>query len=116
MPARIPRSCRKHGCPKTTIERSGYCPDHINAGWEAHQQGKSRHERGYGVQWDKLRPLILSRDKHLCQQCKREGRVTAAQTVDHIIAKANGGTDDHGNLESLCWPHHRTKTATERLK
>ncbi|RWT91976.1 HNH endonuclease, partial [Raoultella ornithinolytica] len=36
--------------------------------------------------------------------------------VDHIKAKAHGGTDDDSNLESLCWPCHRTKTGRERLK
>ncbi|EIC82092.1 HNH endonuclease [Serratia sp. M24T3] len=114
MPARIPRACRHRGCAKTTVHRSGYCPDHINTGWEQHQQGKSRHERGYGVSWDKLRPIILKRDKHLCQEHLRQGIPVPATTVDHIKPKAQGGTDDHDNLESLCWPCHRTKTAKEK--
>jgi len=116
MPARIPRACRKHGCSRTTTDRSGYCPSHISTGWETHQQGKSRHERGYGASWDKLRPMILARDKHLCQKHLREGRPVTATTVDHIKPKAHGGTDEPSNLESLCWPCHRRKTATERLK
>ncbi|MBN0934237.1 HNH endonuclease, partial [Klebsiella pneumoniae] len=29
---------------------------------------------------------------------------------------AHGGTDDDSNLESLCWPCHRTKTGRERFK
>lgn len=47
MPLRIPRACRKRGCAKTTTDRSGYCEEHRNTGWENHQQGKSRHEREY---------------------------------------------------------------------
>ncbi|WP_139238733.1 HNH endonuclease, partial [Yersinia ruckeri] len=35
---------------------------------------------------------------------------------DHIIPKAHGGTDDPSNLELLCWPHHRKKTAIERIR
>jgi len=116
MPAAIPRACRKHGCGRTTTDRSGYCEAHRNEGWQQHQRGQSRHERGYGTSWDKLRPLILGRDKHLCQECARQGRITPATTVDHIKAKANGGTDDPDNLESLCWPCHRAKTGRERLK
>ncbi|WP_431608422.1 HNH endonuclease signature motif containing protein, partial [Enterobacter asburiae] len=50
------------------------------------------------------------------QECLRNGRYTPAETVDHITAKANGGTDDLSNLESLCKPCHRAKTAVERLK
>lgn len=91
MPPRIPRACRKQGCAKTTTERNGYCADHQNLGWETHQRGKSRHQRGYGAKWDKLRVRILKRDKYLCQECLRAGRVTEAKTVDHIIAKAHGG-------------------------
>jgi hypothetical protein len=37
------------------------------------------------------------------------GVLVAAKTVDHIKAKAHGGTDDDSNLESLCWPCHKTK-------
>ena len=39
MPALIPRGCRKHGCRNTTTDRSGYCDEHRNTGWENHQQG-----------------------------------------------------------------------------
>ena len=54
MPPRIPRACRKRGCAKTTTDRSGYCEEHRNTGWENHQQGKSRHERGYISVWTKI--------------------------------------------------------------
>lgn len=100
----------------TTTERSGYCERHRNEGWQQHQQGKSRHERGYGSKWDIKRARILKRDNHLCQNCLRTGRAVAATTVDHIKAKAHGGTDDDSNLESLCWPCHRSKTGHERFK
>ena len=73
----------------------------------------SRHARGYGSRWDKLRLVILKRDNHLCQACKLEGRITPAREVDHIIPKAKGGTDEQTNLQSLCVEHHRTKTAAE---
>ncbi|MFS4689349.1 HNH endonuclease [Klebsiella quasipneumoniae subsp. similipneumoniae] len=116
QPALIPRACRKRGCPGTTTDRSGYCEKHRNEGWKQHQQGKSRHERGYGSQWDIRRARILKRDNHLCQNCLRSGRAVAAKSVDHIKAKAHGGTDDDLNLESLCWPCHRHKTATERTR
>jgi len=73
----------------------------------------SRHARGYGHQWDKLRTRILARDKHLCQACKRRGTVTAANHVDHIMPKAKGGTDDEGNLQSLCKPCHDAKSVVD---
>ena len=74
---------------------------------------QSRHERGYGSRWDKLRQVVLARDMHLCQLCLAEGRPTPARQVDHIIPKAKGGTDDLTNLQGICPEHHRAKTERE---
>ena len=74
---------------------------------------QSRHERGYGAQWDKIRPIIIARDFGLCQPCKRKGRVTPFSAVDHIKPKASGGTDDHDNLECVCTPCHEAKSLAE---
>jgi 5-methylcytosine-specific restriction protein A len=63
----------------------------------------SRHERGYGTEWDKLREEVLERDHYLCQcpECKGgEIRVTLATEVHHIKPKGQGGTDDKTNLTS----------------
>jgi 5-methylcytosine-specific restriction endonuclease McrA len=73
----------------------------------------SRHERGYGTAWDKLRKVILKRDRGLCQPCLRRGRVAAGGQVDHIKPKAQGGTDIESNLETICQACHAEKTATE---
>ncbi|MBX9476485.1 HNH endonuclease [Yersinia enterocolitica] len=116
MPARIPKACRKRGCVGTVTDRSGYCEKHLNEGWLRYQQGKSRHQRGYGRLWEIRRTRVLKRDNYLCQACLCKGRVVEAKTVDHIISKAHGGTDDDSNLQSLCWPCHRAKTARERLR
>ena len=73
----------------------------------------SRHERGYGSAWVKLRLTILKRDGYLCQQCLSQGRPTPATEVDHIRPKAKGGTDDAENLQSLCNPCHYAKTRAD---
>ena len=83
-------------------------------GWQGDRG--SRHERGYGADWVKLRLRILRRDGYLCQQCRRDGRPTPATDVDHIIPKAKDGTDDPDNLEALCKPCHKAKTAREALE
>lgn len=67
---------------------------------------ESRHKRGYGYRWVKLRETILKRDLYLCQPCKEAGRVTPATEVHHITAKAHGGTDEPSNLVSICEPCH----------
>ncbi|HEY3984625.1 HNH endonuclease [Cedecea sp.] len=111
MPPRTPKAC----CKNTTIDRSGFCDEHKGDGWKQYKPGQTRHQRGYGTGWDKARLRILKRDKGLCQNCLRRGAITEAAAVDHIVAKANGGSDSDDNLESLCIPCHRVKTARERL-
>lgn len=115
MPARIPKACRKQGCKNITTDSSGYCDEHKDCGWSRHQKGKTSSQRGYGSQWRKLRLIVLERDKHLCQACLKRGLYVNATTVDHIVAKAHGGNDDLSNLQSLCYPCHRAKTAKEWL-
>jgi HNH endonuclease len=67
-----------------------------------------------GTAWRKLRDSILKRDYYLCQVCKAKGRVTAANEVDHRTPKAKGGTDDETNLQSICTPCHRDKSAADK--
>ncbi|MEP2103079.1 MAG: HNH endonuclease [Parasphingorhabdus sp.] len=82
------------------------------SGWSKKGR-KSAHERGYGWAWRKLRAFILRRDKGLCQPCLRNGVTTLAREVDHIIPKEWGGSDDEGNLQSICIDCHKAKTAEE---
>lgn len=85
---------------------------------------KSRHERGYGAEWVRLRTKIMQRDCGLCQMCRKAGRVTVAYAVDHIISKANAlrmkwtpeQVDDESNLQAICRPCHDTKTEAEQGK
>lgn len=78
----------------------------------------SRHERGYGTEWDKLRKRVLERDAHLCQcsYCKADGRTTVATEVDHILPKAKGGTDAMSNLQAINKQCHVRKTAEDEHK
>ena len=78
-----------------------------------HHATQSRHARGYGHQWVKTRKLIIARDGGLCQPCLRTGRPTPFDAVDHIKPKAQGGTDDHDNLECVCNTCHDAKTQRE---
>ena len=120
MPPRAKRPCRHRGCAAVTNDISGYCENHqqqhAGDGWRNYQPGKTRQERGYGRPWEIKRARIMKRDKYLCQNCRRDGIATKASSVDHIIPKAHGGTDDDFNLESLCWTCHSKKTATERTR
>lgn len=76
----------------------------------------TRHERGYGSKWVKLRNRILQRDGHLCIPCLFNGRPTTATQVDHVKPKSKGGADDADNLQSICADCHKAKTAQEAVE
>ncbi len=59
------------------------------------------------------REEALQRDAYLCVACRAKGRITEATEVDHTVPLSKGGTDELGNLQSLCGPCHEAKTATD---
>ncbi|PVZ89992.1 HNH endonuclease [Serratia sp. S1B] len=63
-----------------------------------------------GRPWRRLKQSVHERDLWTCCQC---GRVTMDLECDHIINKAQGGTDDMNNLQSLCKDCHSKKTIKE---
>ena len=79
---------------------------------EDRQRG-SRHARGYGTAWDKVAALVKAQEP-LCRPCNKLGITRAADEVDHIVPKAQGGTDDRDNLQPICADCHALKTAHER--
>ncbi|MDF0628268.1 MULTISPECIES: HNH endonuclease [Acinetobacter] len=115
------RPCREFRCPNlvTSPSQKGFCDEHAHkrSNWNKRQDRTgSTTERGYGHAWRKLRALILERDDYLCLICKANGHVTEATDVDHIIPREHGGTDDPSNLQSLCSPCHKEKTAKQDSK
>ena len=115
MARAAPKPCAHAGCAALVFDGSGWCDKHRKqgSGKFADRLRGSRHERGYGTAWEKLRKQILSRDKGLCQVCLEVGRYSPARTVDHIKPKALGGTDDPINLRAICDACHKRKTASE---
>jgi 5-methylcytosine-specific restriction protein A len=81
--------------------------------WSDPRRG-NRHQRGYGADWERERKVVLRRDGGLCQPCLRRGHTTPnCNTVDHIVNKAQGGTDDRRNLQTICSTCHSRKTQAE---
>lgn len=120
MPIKAARPCKHAGCGALVRHDSGYCDIHrseAKLGKFADPFRGSRQSRGYGAAWDKLRLVVFARDNGLCQECLRMGIFTApsgrARICDHIIPKAEGGTDALTNLQTLCLPCSNRKTADE---
>jgi 5-methylcytosine-specific restriction protein A len=59
------------------------------------------------------RANIRTRDKGLCQECKRRGLTIVGHVVDHIDPLHLGGDDLDSNKELLCKPCHDAKSARE---
>lgn len=86
-----------------------------------HVPGATRWGRGRGgSKWRTRRQRIFERDKYLCQICLAAGRLTPVElhgprhgVCDHRIPTAEGGTDADENLQTICQPCDRTKTAQE---
>ena len=72
-------------------------------------------ERGYTWRWQKARAYHL-KCFPLCAECKRNGRLTAAEVVDHIEPHRGDQAKfwDRDNWQSLCKRCHAEKTAKER--
>lgn len=75
-------------------------------------------ERGYGARWQRERAAFLQRPENvLCCMCKAEGRVTAAQVIDHKVPHRGDQLLmwDHTNWQALCKTHHSSdKQMAER--
>jgi 5-methylcytosine-specific restriction protein A len=66
----------------------------------------------YGARWRKVREMYV-KISPLCEMCEAEGRVVPVEEVHHKIPLDKGGTDDFGNLMSLCKSCHSRITVNE---
>ncbi len=74
--------------------------------------------RGYGYDWQKIR-LAFLKQHPLCVYCLKEGKVTAATVVDHIVPHRGNEAlrIDEQNLQALCSHHHSSvKQKEERAQ
>jgi 5-methylcytosine-specific restriction endonuclease McrA len=68
-----------------------------------------------GPEWQKLRQQVLVRDNWTCQWCGVHLEGSDA-TVDHLVAKKNGGLDELTNLLASCRRDNSVKGANELVR
>lgn len=93
----------------------GYCEAHKQqARRQQDERRGSAASRGYGHRWRQARDAFL-RKHPLCAECQREGRLTPATDVDHIVPHKGDRARfwDSTNWQSLCATCHSSKTARE---
>lgn len=111
MPYKPLKPCRCAGCPNLTD--GTYCDKHKEL-LRLEKARPSAHKRGYSGRWQKARRIFLA-DNPLCVECKKNGRLTEATVVDHIIPhKGDDGLFwDRNNWQALCKECHDRKTVLE---
>ena len=82
---------------------------------ERHHPRPAGRWRADDPEWRALRAAHLA-EEPMCRMCARIGVDRPAQMVDHIeaVREAPERRLDPTNLQSLCWPHHNSKTQRER--
>jgi 5-methylcytosine-specific restriction enzyme A len=109
------RPCLNCGVLHTNTTRCDTC----QATWDqTHEQTRgSATARGYGSAYQKTARLVLAEHHRgwpgMCPGWQRPPHPSEDLTVDHIIPKARGGTDDRENLQVLCRPCNSTKAAAD---
>ncbi len=118
MPIRAKSPCRHPGCGHL-LDKSGFCDKHRRESFRAQKQTatedyKERNRFYQRKEWKTVRALKLQLDP-LCKACRTQGRLTAAEVVDHIVQISRGGSQlDQDNLQSLCKSCHNAKTMREK--
>lgn len=100
MSAKAKRLCARPGCQGVVHgTRCSVCGERpsSDARRESDRLRPSARTRGYTTRWEKVR-LAYLREHPLCEECLRQGRVTAATVVHHKIA--------HEGNEQLFWDEH----------
>ncbi len=113
MPISPKKVCAGSGCSNLTSGR--YCDFCQKKKYRQHNQSRDRSKtKFYGTKaWKQARRAQLAKEP-LCIECKKNGILTNANEVDHIVSREQGGADlDGNNLQSLCKPCHSRKTAYE---
>lgn len=81
---------------------------------QQHQGRFERSDQYDTTRWRTARKHYLHRHP-LCVECRKEGRVTEATVLDHIVrVNAGGSFWDSDNWQPLCKSCHQRKSAKER--
>lgn len=116
MPS-IPRSqCDQYQCKAASITGSRFCEQHTSPRAAPKTDRREKDSLYSSAAWRQIRAAQLSAHP-LCQCCQSEGRLTAAEVVDHVFRwKDFGELAFRLNLwNSLCAACHSRKGRLETL-
>lgn len=96
MARAAPTLCTEPRCGRYA-KRAGRCAAHA----------RKRPAGRYSPGWERIARAYLKRHRG-CVRCP-----SRATTVDHVIPRSRGGTDDESNLQALCATCNGRKAARE---
>jgi 5-methylcytosine-specific restriction protein A len=111
MPRKPKRPCSYPGCGRL-VSDGQYCAKHqktMNRNYNKYQRHPESNKR-YGRAWKRIRDRYIKAHP-LCEECQRQGRLTPAEEVHHILPLSKGGGNETENLMSLCKSCHSRITA-----
>lgn len=107
----ITTKCRELGCKNQKTGRSAFCVQHGGGATDKIKQNAKLYNQAV---WQKIRARQLSQHP-LCARCMANGRVTAAEHVDHVFPHRRDPSKFVLNLfQSLCHSCHTEKGQDER--
>ncbi|MFC1410499.1 HNH endonuclease [Streptacidiphilus sp. N1-12] len=104
MTVRLRRPCLNCGTPTRNASRCDRC----QAVWQQQrdQVRGSAHQRGYDGAWQRTAAAAVAAHRAAhgdwCPGWQVPAHPASDLTGDHIVAKANGGTDSSDNVQVLC--------------
>jgi 5-methylcytosine-specific restriction protein A len=112
MPHKAKHLCSYPGCAELVDGR--FCEVHKKQEQTFYNKFRRNPEtnKRYGSKWRKIRAAYISAHP-LCEECKAQGRLVAAQEIHHIVPLSEGGTNEWANLRALCKSCHSMITAKE---
>ena len=122
MPS-IPKytKCAHLGCKNTKTRLSSFCVEHGGRdGYTGNKYNNTKERQDFNSmyatkQWKVFRQVELSKNP-LCAGCLSEGKVIAANHLDHVFPWAKIGKHAfyHNIFQSLCQSCHSSKTSLEQ--
>ena len=68
-----------------------------------HERVYKKGEEDFNTEeWKQFRQECLKRDQYTCQRCEKKNSQGRGLTVHHIMPRIEGGSNDLGNLMTLC--------------
>jgi 5-methylcytosine-specific restriction protein A len=114
--------CAELGCNNPKSKCNSFCLEHggrerpeYKAKYNQTEHREKSNAKYNTKQWEVLRRIQLSKYP-LCIGCQAEGRITAANVVDHLFPWTQISEQAFyiNRFQSLCTTHHSVKTKLER--